>query len=442
MIQPAEPQPTSDASSPGPVTAALLLDGMSAAELDRARAVESVLPALRAAAETADRDGAFHMPHIATLSAAGLLGLVVPPAFGGMGGGLRDLAAATFAMGTACPSTALAYFFHCSTASRGLLALEALEAGLFDAAEAPVVRAFAEKLLGLMGRDGRWLANFASESAKSSSSAVTIGTQAAQTEGGWLLNGVKSFGASSGVADAYLVTAMLEGYSTAEGLGLFLVAREAEGVALRQAWDAIGMRATANNGITLTDVFVSAEDALAVPGSFAKMVQMSRGTFVGNQVAGTAIYVGAAQSVYDFALHFLRNTKFEDTGKSIAQSDFHQVLIGNMAMELESAYLWLRRQIELESSSPPIRPKHEVVRQWRLAKGSATDHAFNVGVLALKACGTSNTRNGGVIARGLRDLSLGLVQAFPAERGRLMAAELIVSDTPRADFGGTPAKGT
>ena len=55
-----------------------------------------------------------------------LFGLAIPEEYGGLGGSLRDLAGATFAMGTACPSTALAYFFHCSSASPGLLALEAL----------------------------------------------------------------------------------------------------------------------------------------------------------------------------------------------------------------------------------------------------------------------------------------------------------------------------
>jgi len=416
------------------LTGGLLVEDMTADEARRAAAVESVLPALRDAAAEADRSGQFYVPHIATLSAAGLLGLIVPEEYGGMGGGLRDLAVATFTMGTACPSTALAYFFHCSTASRGLLALEALDAGLYEVDEADIVRAFAEKLLNKMGREGKWLANFASESTKTSGSAITISTKAAKVDGGWLLNGVKTFGCASGVADEYLVTAMLEGSSTAYGLSLFFVKRDAEGVSLRDAWDAIGMRATANNGIILKDVFVADEDALALPNAFVRMMQMSRGTFVGNQLAGTAIYLGAAQSVYDFALKFLTETKFADTGKSIAESDFHQVLIGQMANELENAYLWVRRQLELEASDPPIQPKPIVVKQWRLAKGAMCEHAYNVGILALKACGTSNTQMDGVIGRGVRDLMMGLVQAFPAERGRLMAAEMIVKENPTPDF--------
>jgi len=417
------------------LTGAVLIEDMTDRERELAQRVESVLPALRERAERADAKGEFPMQNIAALREAGLLGLIVPEAYGGLGGGLRDLTAAAFALGTACPSTALAYFFHCSSASRGLLPLEALEAGLFSADEAPVVKAFAEKLLARMGRDGLWLANFASEQVKTTASAITISTEAKPVEGGWRLTGTKSFGCSTGVADEYLVTARLAGTTTAEGLCVFFVKRDAPGVRERSKWDSVGMRATATHGIILEDVFVPEEEALALPGAFVKMMQMSRGSFVGNQVAVAAIYLGVAYNVYQYALNFVTGLKFEDTGKSIAaDSPFHQELIGKMTVELETATLWLRRQLELETAEPPILPKPRVVAQWRLCKGVVCDAAFNLATLALKACGTSNTGDHGVIARGLRDLSMGLVQAFPAERGRLEAAKMIVTGAEQASF--------
>ncbi len=124
------------------LTAEFLFDDLTPAERARAERVESILPELRAHAEEADASGRFYEPHRETLANAGLLGLIIPAEFGGLGGGLRDLAAATFAMGTACPSTALAYFFHCSTASRGLLALEAIKEGKFSSEEVPILWRF------------------------------------------------------------------------------------------------------------------------------------------------------------------------------------------------------------------------------------------------------------------------------------------------------------
>ncbi len=422
-------------SSETPLTAARFVERMSAAERARAARVERVLPALRERAAEADATGTFPREHIATLADAGLLGLVVPEEYGGLGGGLRDLAAATYAMGSACPSTALAYFFHCSSASRGLLALEALQAGSFDASEAPSVRAFAEKVLTRMGREGKWLANFASESNKTAKAAVTIATEAERVAGGFLLRGEKSFGCATGVADQYLVTAKLAGTSTADGLALFFVERDAKGVRERARWNAVGMRGSATHGLTLEDVFVADDEALALPGAFVKMMQMSRGSFVGNQLAGTACYLGAAQAVYDAAIERVRAQKFADTAESLATSPMHQELIGKMTVDLETGYLWLRRQLELEASEATLLPKDRVVMQWRLCKGEVAEACFRVAQSALKMCGTSGTDNGLVFARALRDTAMGLVQAFPAERGRLEVAKLVASGSMQALFG-------
>ncbi len=419
----------------GRLTGELLVEHMSAEEKARAARVERVLPALAEHAKQSDQDGEFHRPHVKTLSEAGLLGLIIPKEYGGLGGSLRDMAAATYAMGSACPSTALAYFFHCSSASRGLLALEAIQAGLFAKDEENIVRAFAEKVLTRMGREGKWLANFASESTKTAKAAVTISTEAKQVPGGFLINGVKSFGCATGVADQYLVTAKLEGTDTADGLALFFIDRDAKGVKERARWDAIGMRGSATHGLVLEDVFVADDEALPLVGAFVKMMQMSRGSFVGNQLAGTACYLGAAQAVYETSLRQVTAQKFGDTGESIAMSPMHQELIGRMTVDLEVGHLWLRRQLELEASPTPILPKERVVMMWRLCKGEVAEACFRVAQNALKMCGTSGTDNKLPYARALRDTAMGLVQAFPAERGRLEVAKMVATGSAQALFG-------
>ncbi|WP_031458631.1 acyl-CoA dehydrogenase family protein [Chloroflexus sp. MS-G] len=416
------------------LTAEFLFDDLTPAERARAERVESILPELRAHAEEADASGRFYEPHRETLANAGLLGLIIPAEFGGLGGGLRDLAAATFAMGTACPSTALAYFFHCSTASRGLLALEAIKEGKFSSEEVPIVRRFAENLLHRMGTKNQFLGNFASETVKSSQSAVLISTEAEQVEGGWVLNGVKSFGCNTGVADAYLVVAKRKDFNTAAGLCMFFVPRNALGVRERPPWDALGMRATASHGIILENVFVPDEEALTIPNAFVRLMETSRGSLMGNQPAISAIYLGAAKAAYDYALEKTMHMKFEDTGLPIATSSFHQELIGNMAAKLETARLWLRHQVELETSDPPIASKTEVIRHWRLAKGMISECAFEVTKMALKMTGTSGTANRGLIARMFRDVAMSLVMGFPAERGRLEAAKSIVEGAETRTF--------
>jgi alkylation response protein AidB-like acyl-CoA dehydrogenase len=198
------------------------------------------------------------------------------------------------------------------------------------------------------------------------------------------------------------------------------------------------MRGSANHGITLHDVWVPATEALTVPGAFVKMLQCSRGSFVGNQLAITAVYVGCAQGVYDETLQRLTSKTFADTGRPIAESPMHQVIIGDMTENLETAYLWLRRQLLLETSEPPIAPKNEVYRQWRLAKGSICENAFAVAVGAFKASGTSGATLHGTMGRALRDLSMGLVMTVPPERGRLEAAGMVTADRANDLFASVP----
>ena len=417
------------------LTAEQLIEDYSPEERAMMQRVEDILPVLAARSADMDHESYLDLANVETLSESGLLGLVAPKEYGGLGGGLRVWAGACFAIGTVCPSTALAYFFHLTSASRGNLSLQALDAGLFSDDEAPKVRAFAEKILLTMGRDRKWLANFASESVKSEGAAITITTKAAKVEGGWQLNGTKSFGCATGIAHRYLVAASLEGIDDASGLCTFLVDRNAPGTRSRIKWDALGMRGSATEGLVLENVFVAEEDALALPGSFAKMCSQSRSGYVGNQVAAACIYLGGALAAYQAAMKNMRERKFADTGRPLGTGPYQQQLIGSMYADLHTALLWARRMVQIETADPPIVAKEEVLPFWRTCKGQITEHSFKVAQHALKLAGTSGTLFGTPFSRALRDLGMGLVQAFPAERGRLEAAHLLMQGDIRTDFG-------
>ncbi|MEP5763636.1 MAG: acyl-CoA dehydrogenase family protein [Halieaceae bacterium] len=417
------------------LTAEYLVEDYTAEEKAILQRVEDVLPVLAERAAKMDHEGYLDPANVKTLSDAGLLGLVVPEAYGGLGGDLRVWAGACFAIGTVCPSTALAYFFHLTSASRGNLSLQALEAGLFNQEEAPVVQAFAEKVLTTMGRDGRWLGNFASESVKSEGAAITITTKASKVDGGWELNGVKSFGCATGIADQYLVAASLDGIDDASGLCTFIVDRDAPGTRGRIDWDALGMRGTATEGLVLEAVFVPEENALAIPGSFARMCSQSRSGYVGNQVAASSIYLAGAFAVYQSAMKNMRERKFEDTGKPLGTGPYQQQLIGEMYADLNTAMLWARRMIDIETAEPPLMPKAEVMPFWRTCKGQVAEHSFKVTQHALKLAGTSGTLFTTPFSRALRDVAMGLVQAFPAERGRLESAKMLMEEGEQLSFG-------
>ena len=69
---------------------------MTEEEIERAKIVESVLPFLRESVVQSDLKASFILSHIDQFRDCGLLGLIVPKAYGGLSGGLRDLTAAVY----------------------------------------------------------------------------------------------------------------------------------------------------------------------------------------------------------------------------------------------------------------------------------------------------------------------------------------------------------
>ena len=135
-------------------------------------------------------------------------------------------------------------------------------------------------------------------------------------------------------------------------------------------------------------------------------------------------------------MHQVTTRKFADTGKAIGTGPFQQQLIGQMFADYQTALMWAQRQINLESGHIAGVPKDEINLFWRTAKGQIAEYSFKVAQSALKMMGTSGTGFSSPTSRAIRDLAMGLVQAFPAERGRLQTAQLLVEGAEQLGFGG------
>ena len=88
-------------------------------------------------------------------------------------------------------------------------------------------------------------------------------TTAKQVEGGWLINGRKTWSTLSPILTFFLVFAGVEGR---EETGDFLVTRGAPGLSIIETWDSLGMRATGSHDVLLEDVFVPDTDVIRLGG--------------------------------------------------------------------------------------------------------------------------------------------------------------------------------
>ena len=130
---------------------------------------------------------------------------------------------------------------------------------------------------------------------------MPITTIARKTRGGYVLDGRKHFNSLAGVADWYVIFANLEAIDDPmRSLTLFVVAKDNPGLEVEMNWDAMGMRATATNGLRLRNCMVRDEDMLGEPGGYFRSV-INNAYFI----AFAANYLGGAQAAYDWAAAYV-----------------------------------------------------------------------------------------------------------------------------------------
>jgi alkylation response protein AidB-like acyl-CoA dehydrogenase len=193
-----------------------------------------------------DRDGTFPFENYERMREEGYLGLTVPEDLGGMGAGLYELILAQERLAAGDASTALAVNMHVSPIGQ----LASLWRASGDEALADVLRRAA---------DGRLV--YASMSAEPGDPILMSSTTTAvPVEGGYRVTGKKIFGTESAVCTEFSTRALVDDPEQGPTVIFFRLARDVEGMTVKNTWDVMGMRATLSNDFELENVFVAEED--------------------------------------------------------------------------------------------------------------------------------------------------------------------------------------
>ncbi len=200
-------------------------------------------PTLQAHAATHDHDGTWVAESFDALQAGGMLTLGVPSELGGMGASIAEIAAVDRELARHCGSTALAISMHhhvtAFTAWRWRRDLPGAEATLKRVAGGETV------LVSTGGGDF-----------------TTPKGRAAKVDGGYRVSGRKQFCSQSPVGA--VMSTMFTYDDPERGLRVLNMAVPfGAGVTVHDTWDAMGMRGTASNDISVDDVFVPDERVLA-----------------------------------------------------------------------------------------------------------------------------------------------------------------------------------
>jgi alkylation response protein AidB-like acyl-CoA dehydrogenase len=250
-----------------------------------------------------DREASFPFDNYADLRAAGLLGICVPAAHGGMGADFTTYVMVAAEIGRHCGSTALSFNMHvCSTLWAGAIA-DALEMTPAQRADHERIRAIHfERIV----EQGKVYSQPFSEGGAAAAGKAPWGTRAIKTDGGYRVVGRKIFASLSGAADYYGVLCTLEREDGEAGTlrdSLYLaVPADAPGVTVSGDWDPLGMRGTVSRTLTFDNVLVPDDARLMPEGLYFQAASRYPHMFA----TLSPTYMGIAQAAFDFTISYLR----------------------------------------------------------------------------------------------------------------------------------------
>jgi alkylation response protein AidB-like acyl-CoA dehydrogenase len=333
-----------------------------------------------------DRDRAFPKESMAALAEAGLLGLTVPAEFGGMGQGLRTLAASLDEVAQRCASTAMVYLMHACGVACYAAAPDRTRPLLVAAAR------------------GAHLSTLAFSEKGSRSHFWAPVSKAEARNGGLTLTAQKSFVTSAGHADGYVVSTLSTAATQPIESTIYLVMRDDSGVKVSGAWDGLGMRGNASAPMSLENVVVTESRALTAPG---KGLEMMLGVVLPMfQVGTAAVALGLAEAAVAATAKHLTSARLDHLGSRLADLPIERARLAQMRLATDRARAHL--VCVLDAIEAPGPSTQLLVLE---AKAAATETAVEVTELAMRACGGAAFGGAHGIERFYRDARAPIVMA-------------------------------
>ena len=257
------------------------------------------------------------------MGALGLLGVLIPERWGGIGMSTVGFVAAMEQLGLADQSVAAAWQAHVTIGSMPLY--------LFgnDAQRERWLRPLAE---------GRVLGAFGLTEPDAGSDARGIRTRAVRRDGGWLINGRKTFISNAGTDMSFGVT-LLARTGPAEGeepaFASFVVEKDTPGFTMGPKMRGIGWRGLDTRELSFDDVWVADDHLIGDPAM--GLSQFLRTLEVG-RISIAALSLSLTQAVLDMATGYARQRV--QFGRPISKYQAVQFKLADIATELEASR-WL-----------------------------------------------------------------------------------------------------
>jgi alkylation response protein AidB-like acyl-CoA dehydrogenase len=193
--------------------------------------------------------------------------------------------------------------------------------------------------------DGSILGAHAMTEPGSGSDAFALRTSACESDGGWVLDGSKTFVTNAPDADVFIVFATTDRSRGFAGLCAFVVPRDTEGLQVGAPFAKMGLRTSGIGEVFLDGCRVPAEAMLGSPGSGMAIFNTSMRWERGLILAGA---VGAMRRQLEECVEFARERVQFDAPIASFQAVSHP--IADMRLRLQTSHLMLHRMAAMLES--------------------------------------------------------------------------------------------
>lgn len=330
-----------------------------------------------------DETGDFPFENIKELKNFGYTKLTLPKQYGGRGGSLYEFLLGQERIAMESGATALSIGWHLGSLleinSKQSWDKEVLEEFYQEVANGALTnRAATEPKTGSPTRGGR------------------PETIAVKEEGGWRINGRKSFTTLSPILDLFLVSAWVP---ETENVGWFMIHRDTEGIRIEETWNMIAMQGTGSHDLVLEDVLIDDK-------YYIEKMRAPAKTGAPWLLHIPACYIGIAAAARNEAITFAKQYRPNSLPGPIAELPNVQRTIGEIELELSQARHYLYSVAEKWENKPEER--EEIAKEFGAVKMAVTNAALSIVDKAMRVVGAKSLQRSNPLQRHYRNVRAGL----------------------------------
>ena len=277
-----------------------------------------------------DKTKEFPADNLKKLGELGLMGMMVPPEYGGSGADSVSYVVALAEVAYACASTAVVMSVHNSIVCESIL-----RSGTADQKKKYLPRLASGEILGAFALTEP---NAGSDPSRQTTKAVFEGDS-------YVINGTKRFTTTGKNAGLVIVTAKTDETARHKGISAFLIERDTPGLTVGPLEDKMGLRASDTADLIFEDCRIPAQNRLGNEGD-GFLIAMTG--LDGGRIGIAAQSLGVAQAAFDAAVQYARER--EQFGRSISKFQGLRWMIADMATEIEAARLMMLSAAEMKDN--------------------------------------------------------------------------------------------